>query len=162
AEGVRTGWKEGADLADGQYAAIDADNAPPPPPAPQDAEIARLGRELNATYVAYGRQGADGKRRQEAQDANAAAVGGAVMAERAAAKAAPMYDSSAWDLVDAEKKGLVRLEELAEDELPREMKGMSAAQRKEYVASMQKKREEMRKKVSALNAERERFLRERQ
>ncbi len=162
AEGVRTGWKEGADLADGQYAAIDADNAPPPPPAPQDAEIARLGRELNATYVAYGRQGADGKRRQEAQDANAAAVGGAFMAERAAAKAAPMYDSSAWDLVDAEKKGLVRLEELAEDELPREMKGMSAAQRKEYVASMQKKREEMRKKVSALNAERERFLRERQ
>ena len=161
-EGVRTGWKEGADLADGQYAAIDADNAPPPPPAPQDAEIARLGRELNATYVAYGRQGADGKRRQEAQDANAAAVGGAFMAERAAAKAAPMYDSSAWDLVDAEKKGLVRLEELAEDELPREMKGMSAAQRKEYVASMQKKREEMRKKVSALNAERERFLRERQ
>lgn len=161
-EGVRTGWKEGADLADGQYAAIDADNAPPPPPAPQDTEIARLGRELNATYVAYGRQGADGKRRQEAQDANAAAVGGAFMAERAAAKAAPMYDSSAWDLVDAEKKGRVRLEELAEDELPREMKGMSAAQRREYLASMQKKREEMRKQVSALNAERERFLREQQ
>jgi len=161
-EGVRTGWKEGADLADGQYAAIDADNAPPPPSAPQDAEIARLGREINATYIAYGRQGTSGKLRQEAQDANAAAVGGAFMAERAAAKAAPVYDSSSWDLVDAEKKGLVRLEELAKDELPREMKGMSAAQRKEYVASMQKKREEMRQKVSALNAERERFLREQQ
>ena len=161
-EGVWTGWKEGADLADGQYAAIDADNAPPPPPAPQDAEIARLGRELNATYVAYGRQGASGKRRQEAQDANAAAVGGAFMAERAAAKAAPVYDSSSWDLVDAEKKGLVRLEDMAEDELPREMKGMSSAQRRQYVASMQKKREEMSRKVSALNAERERFLREQQ
>lgn len=158
-EGVRTGWKEGADLADGQYAAIDADNAPPPPSAPQDAEIARLGRELNATYVAYGRQGTSGKRRQEAQDANAAAVGGAFMTERAAAKAAPMYDSSSWDLVDAEKKGLVRLEELAKDELPREMKEMSVAQRREYVASMQKKREEMRRKVSALNAERELYLR---
>ena len=161
-EGVRTGWKEGADLADGQYAAIDADNAPPPPPAPQDAEIARLGRELNATYVAYGRHGASGKRRQEAQDANAAAVGGAFMAERAAAKAAPVYDSSSWDLVDAEKKGLVRLEDMAEDELPREMRGMPAAQRRQYVASMQKKREEMSRKVSALNAERERFLREQQ
>ena len=160
--GVRTGWKEGADLADCQYAAIDADNAPPPTSAPQDAEIARLGREINATYIAYGRQGTSGKLRQEAQDANAAAVGGAFMAERAAAKAAPVYDSSSWDLVDAEKKGLVRLEDMAEDELPREMQGMSAAQRRQYVASMQKKREEMRKKVSALNAERERFLREQQ
>jgi hypothetical protein len=159
-EGVRSGWKEGADLADGQYAAIDADNAPPPLSAPQDVEIARLGRELNATYVAYGRQGASGKVRQEAQDANAASVGGAFMAERAAAKAAPMYDSSSWDLVDAEKKGLVRLEELAEDELPREMKGMAAAQRRDYLAAMQKKRGEMQKKIAALNAERERYVRE--
>jgi len=159
-EGLRTGWKDGADLADGQYAAIDADNAPPPPSAPQDAEIARLGRELNGTYVAFGRQGAAGKLRQEAQDANAAVAGGAFMAERAAAKAAPVYDSSSWDLVDAKKKGLIRLEELSEDELPREMKGMSAARRREYVASMQKKREEMGRKVAALSAARERFLRE--
>jgi hypothetical protein len=162
AEGVRTGWKEGADLADGQYAAIDADNAPPPVSAPQDAEIARLGRELNATYVAYGRQGAGGKARQEAQDANAAAVGGSFLAERAAAKAAPMYDSSSWDLVDAEKKGLVRLEELSEDELPREMKNMSGAERRDYVAAMETKRGETQKRIAALNAARERFLREQQ
>ncbi len=159
-EGVRSGWKDGADLADGQYAAIDADNAPPPPSAPQDPEIARLGRELNATYVAYGRQGAASKLRQEAQDANAAAVGGAFMAERAAAKAAPVYDSSSWDLVDAARKGQVRPEELAEDELPREMKGMSAARRREYVAAMEKKRGEIQKKIAALNAERERAIRE--
>ncbi len=161
-EGLRTGWKDGADLADGQYAAIDADNAPPPVSAPQDAEIARLGRKLNGTYIAFGRQGASGRQRQEAQDANAAAAGGAFMAERAAAKAAPVYDSSSWDLVDAEKKGLVRLEELSEDELPRVMKSMPAARRREYVASMQKKREDLRRKVASLSAEREGFLREQQ
>ena len=45
-------------LADGHYMAIDADNAPPPVIAPQDKEIARLGRELNGTYVAFGREAA--------------------------------------------------------------------------------------------------------
>jgi len=160
AEGERTGWKEGADLADGQYAAIDADNAPPPVSAPQDAEIARLGRELNGTYLAYGRKGAAGKERQQAQDTNAAAVGGAFLAERAAAKAAPMYDSSSWDLVDAEKKGRVKLEELRDEELPAEMRGMPAPERRRYLQGMERQRQALREKIAALSAERERFIRQ--
>ncbi len=159
-EGLRTGWKDGADLADGQYVAIDADNAPPQVSAPQDAEIARLGRELNGTYVAFGRAGANSKKRQEEQDDLAAAVGGMVMAERAAAKAAPHYNNSSWDLVDANKSGTVKLEELRQDELPAEMKGMSPRQRGEYVAAMQAKRDALQKKIAALNTERERFVKE--
>lgn len=157
-EGVRTGWKDGADLADGRYTAIDADNAPPPVSAPQDAEIARLGRELNGTYVAFGRQGGAGKLRQEAQDENAAASGAEIAVQRVAAKAAPQYSNSAWDLVDAKKAGAVKLEDLREDELPAEMKGMSLRQRGEYVAAMQQKREALQKQIAALSAERERFV----
>lgn len=159
-EGVRTGWKEGADLADGQYAAIDADNAPPPVSAPQDAEIARLGRELNGTYIAYGRAGASGKKRQEEQDELAAGVGGMVMAERAAAKAAPQYSNSSWDLVDAKKAGQLKLETMSDDELPREMKGMALKERHEFVAAMQAKRDALHKKIAALNAERQRFVKD--
>ena len=77
-EGLQSGWKAGADLADGQYLAIDADQTPPPIAAPQDEEIARLSREMNRTYVAYGKDGAGGKARQKEQDLNAAAVSGEV------------------------------------------------------------------------------------
>ncbi len=159
-EGLRTDWKAGADLADGQYLAIDADNAPPPVAAPQDPEIARLSRELNRTYVAYGKDGGAGKRRQEAQDKNAATVSGEVLAQRAAAKAAPQYSNPSWDLVDAKKSGQVKLEELSESELPQEMKGMSARERDEYVAAMQGRRDQLQKKIAALNGEREKFVRE--
>lgn len=160
-EGLRTGWKAGADLADGRYAAIDADNAPPPVSAPQDAEIARLGRELNGTYIAYGRAGASSKKRQEAQDDLAAAVSGMVMAERAAAKAAPQYNNSSWDLVDAKKAGQLKLETMKDEELPREMKDMSLKERHEYVAAMQTKRDALQGKIAALNAEREGFVKDR-
>ncbi|MBN2346152.1 MAG: VWA domain-containing protein [Candidatus Aminicenantes bacterium] len=161
-EGVRTDWKAGADLADGQYLAIDADNAPPPVSAPQDTEIARLGGELNRTYIAFGREGGAGKTRQNEQDKNAAGVSEEIAVQRVAAKAAPQYDSSAWDLVDAERKGQVKLEELDEAALPAEMKGMSPQQRRDHVTAMQKKRLALQKKIAALHAERERYVREQQ
>jgi hypothetical protein len=159
-EGLQTDWKAGADLADGQYVAIDANNAPPPVSAPQDPEISRLGVELNGTYVAYGREGGAGKMRQDEQDMKAASVSGEVMAQRVAAKAAPQYSNSAWDLVDAKKSGQVKLEEMKDAELPQEMKGMSAKERNEYVAAMQRKRETLQKKIAVLHAEREKFVRE--
>ncbi len=159
-EGLQTAWKAGADLADGQYMAIDTDDTPPPVIAPQDNEIARLSLELNQTYLAYGHGGSIGKARQKEQDMNAASVSGEVMAQRAAAKAAPQYSNSAWDLVDAKKAGEVKLEEMADSELPQEMKGMSTKEREAYVAAMQKKRDMLQKKIAALHAEREKFVRD--
>jgi hypothetical protein len=157
-EGLQTEWKAGADLADGQYLAIDADQSPPPIAAPQDNEIARLSQELNQTYLGYGKDGSGGKARQKEQDLNAATLSGEVMAQRAAAKASPQYSNSAWDLVDAKKTGQIKLEEMAESELPQEMKGMSAQERNEYVAALQGKRETLQKKIARLHDERERFV----
>lgn len=159
-EGISGGWKAGADLADGQYLAIDADNAPPPVAAPQDQEIARLSQELNRTYVAFGQGGAAGLARQSEQDRNAASVSGEVLAQRAAAKAAPQYSNSSWDLVDAQKAGTIKLEDLSEAELPQEMKGMSAEERNKYVAAMQARREGLQKKIAELSRGREKYVRE--
>jgi hypothetical protein len=161
-EGLQSGWKTGADLADGRYLAIDADHTPPPVSAPQDDEIARLGQKLNGTYIAYGKDGGAGKLRQKEQDMNAAAVSGEALAQRAAAKAAPQYSNSAWDLVDAKKAGAVKLEELNEAELPQEMKGMSLKEREAYVASTGEKREALQKQIARLHAERQRFVSEKQ
>lgn len=159
-EGLQTGWKSGADLADGQYLAIDANHAPPPIIAPQDNEIARLSREMNQTYLAYGREGASGKERQKEQDKNAASLSSEVAAQRAAAKAAPQYSNSAWDLVDAKKTGQVKLEEMAEADLPEEMKGMTVKERNEYVSALQGKRETLQKKIARLHEERQRFVKD--
>jgi hypothetical protein len=157
-EGVQTNWKDGSDLADGQYLAINADQTPPPIVAPQDAEIARLNQELNGTYLAFGSNGASGKERQKEQDKNAALMSSEVAAQRAAAKAAPQYSNSTWDLVDAKKGGQVKLEEMKDEELPVEMKGMSVKERIEYVAAMQGKRDTLQKKIAGLHSERERFI----
>jgi hypothetical protein len=159
-EGMQSGWKEGADLADGRYLAINANLAPPPVSAPQDPEIARLGQELNRTYIAFGKEGGRGLERQEQQDRNAASVSGEALAQRAAAKAAPQYNNSSWDLVDAKKAGTVKLEELEESQLPQEMKGLSPKERDAYVAGMQKRREDLQQQIAVLSREREKFVRE--
>jgi hypothetical protein len=160
-EGLQGEWKAGADLADGQYLAIDADQTPPPIAAPQDIQIARLNQELNGTYLAFGSNGAGGKERQKEQDLQASTLSGEVAAQRAAAKASPQYSNSSWDLVDARKAGQVKLEEMPAADLPAEMKGLSAKERNDYVAAVQNKRETLQKKIATLHAERERFVADR-
>jgi hypothetical protein len=157
-EGLQSDWKAGADLADGQYLAIDANQALPAVAAPQDKEIASLSQALNHTYLGYGKDGSGGKARQKEQDMNAAGLSGEVMAQRAAAKASPQYSNSSWDLVDAKKGGQVKLEEMKDEELPQEMKGLTIKERNDYVAALQSKREALQKKIAGLHAERERFV----
>lgn len=89
---------------------------------------------------------------------NAASVSREIAVQRVAAKAAPQYNNSAWDLVDACKAGTVKLEELSEGELPAAMKGMSSGERLGYVDAMRLQREMLQKKIAALHAARERFV----
>lgn len=160
AEGVNTKWKDGADLADGKYLAIDHNRAVVSIQAPQDKELARLGGELNKTYLAYGTEGRLGLGRQAAQDANVlslAPASGAV-AQRAVAKASINYRNSSWDLVDAVKEEKADLSNLKAEELPPEMQKMNAEERKKYVETKAKERAEMQAKIGELNREREKFI----
>ena len=54
AAGIAGKWKDAAMLADGNFLTIDQNHAVAYVASPQDAEIARLGSELNKTYVGYG------------------------------------------------------------------------------------------------------------
>lgn len=159
-EGINTYWKDGADRADGKYMNIDQNQKIVHIPAPQDKEINDLGKQLNTTYVAYGKGGASKKMRQEAQDANAASVSPQALAQRSAAKAKKMYRNVDWDLVDASTEGNVKVEELEEEALPEEMKKMSKTERKEYVEKKQKEREEIQKKINDLSKERDKYVAE--
>jgi hypothetical protein len=160
AEGKNTKWKDGADLADGKYLVIDQNRAVVSIEAPQDKEIAKLGVELNKTYLAYGVEGHLGAGRQVAQDANVmtlAPASGAV-AQRAVAKASANYRNSSWDLVDAVKEQKADVAKMKDEELPAEMQKLSADERKAYVETKSKERAEMQAKINQLNSEREKYV----
>lgn len=157
-EGIDTQWKEGADLADGRYMSIDQDYKPSEIAAPQDKEIARLGLELNKTYIAYGATGKAGGARQEAQDANAAAAAPSANVQRQVAKAQAAYSNSSWDLVDAKKQGEVDLEKIDPKELPPEMQKMTPAERKAYVEKKAAERAQIQAQIKKLDDERKKFV----
>ena len=157
-EGINTNWKDGADLADGRYFNIDHNSSTVQIDAPQDKEIARLGAELNKTYLAYGAGGAESAQRQAQQDKNARVLAASVAAERTAAKVSANYRNASWDLVDAVKEGKVKVDEVKEDELPPEMRKMSAAERKKYVEEKMQEREGIQQTINRLNEQRKEYL----
>ncbi|HVO37546.1 MAG TPA: VWA domain-containing protein [Spirochaetia bacterium] len=153
-EGVETAWKDGADRADGKYMSIDQDEAVAEIATPYDKEIVDLGNALNKTYVGYGRKGAELKSRQEAQDSNAVSAGPGAIVQRSVAKAQAAYTNEGWDLVDAVSGGVVDLKTIKEDELPAEMKKMTAAGREKYVKDLTAKRAELQGKITIANEKR--------
>jgi len=160
-EGINTQWKEGAELADGSFLTIDQNAKVADIPAPQDQEIARLGVELNKTYIAYGKSGASGLARQSAQDKNLAAAPAANV-QRQVAKAGASYSNAYWDLVDAKKENAVDLDKIDPKELPAEMQKMTPAQRKAHVEKAEKTRADIQAKIKKLDGERKKYVAEKQ
>jgi hypothetical protein len=156
-EGVATNWKDGADKGGGKYLAINQDKRPVAVAAPQDKEIAALGEKLNATYIPVGSAGREGQARQQAQDANAAAANGQVLAQRNAAKSSANYHC-AWDLCDSLREGKIKIEDVKEEDLPENLRKMSKDERKAFVEAKMKERTEVQEKIRKLNAERDAFV----
>ena len=156
-EGEATGWREGAVLAGGAYAVIDQGRALVHIDAPQDAELARLGIELNQTYVPYGAEGKAGQDRQALQDRNASAWQGSAV-NRAVSKASSFYMNSAWDLVDAFKEKKVDLSRLRADQLPQELRGLSATDLEQALLAKAKERKRLQDEINRLDLERQRYV----
>lgn len=160
AEGIATKWQDGALLADGKYMVIDQNRAVVHIEAPQDMELAKLGSELNQTYLAFGASGRAAAERQSLQDRNAMALApasGAVV-QRAVTKASANYQNASWDLVDAAKDTSFKLEEVKPADLPAEMQKMTEAERKEFIEKKARDRAELQAKIQTLNAEREKYV----
>ena len=159
--GIQTKWQAGALLAEGKYMLIDHNQAVVHFEAPQDKEIARLGVELNKTYIAFGTVGMTNLARQAAQDANSsslAAQGSSV--QRALAKSSALYCNSSWDLVDACKATNFSFSTLKAEDLPVEMQKMTEVERKAYVDTKTKEREKLQAEIGRLNADRNKYVAE--
>ena len=159
-EGVRTHWKDGADIAKGKYLNIEQDRKIIHIRTPWDDRMYELNGQLNRTYIGYGSAGKEMKVRQEKQDMNAAEYGSANVASRTAYKAKIQYRNDSWDLVDASEKNSDKIANMKADELPEEMQKMSVSERKAYIEKLRKERndarkeiEELEKKIAAYTAE---------
>lgn len=159
-EGVRTNWKDGADRADGKYMCINQNQAIVHIETPFDKEIVEWNEKLNTTYIAYGSKGKEKKARQEKQDANAGAYSQSNVAERALSKSGAAYRNDDWDAVDAFKDNEKELEKMKDEELPEEMKGMSAEERVKFVEGKAKEREEIQGKIRELSTSRDKYIAE--
>ena len=156
--GRQTGWYEGARLGEGKYMSIDQNQEIVHVATPYDDRLLRLNTELNDTYLAYGGQGQAGRDRQIAQDeANQAAAPSALMS-RVATKSTKFYSNSHWDLVDAVEEEEVDLAEIAEEDLPEEMREMTVEEREAHVAKLRMEREAVQQEIAEASAEREKFL----
>ncbi len=153
-QGIQDGWLAAAQLADGNYLFIDSNRAIAQVKTPQDAELARLSRALNDTYVAYGAKGGEAAARQVDQDKNAANLSASSIATRAGSKASALYRNSEWDLIDARKEGKA----VPTAELPQELKQLSENEREAFLAKKTQERTTLQQQIAKLSAERERAI----
>ena len=153
-EGMRTDWKNGADLTGGSYMSIEQNRKTVYIPTPYDDRIAECNERLNKTYIYYGREGEAKKEMQYRQDQNAGSYSKSNIAERAVSKSSHAYKNSTWDLVDAAEENEKVITETDDKYLPQEMKGMSPVQRKDYVSQKTEERKAIQQEIQTLNKKR--------
>ena len=152
-------WRELAELALVELAAIDHRGGTVVVKTPVDEELAALGAALNDTYLPLGEKGRRRLEKQVREDKNARELGPAAAAGRAQVKASRLY-SSDWDLVGALEAGTVDLSALEESELPERLRPMSLEERELYVEEQRLRRQELRQRIAELGEERRRYVAE--
>ena len=161
AEGIRTGWRDGALLADGSFLHIDQNRRVAAIKTPFDQKLAELSGKVNRTFVFFGDKADRLKRerRQVAQDAAAAKAAPSAAAERASFKGKKQYKSKA-DLVEAVRLGRVKLKNIKNEQLPESLRKLSLDEKKAYVKGKGKERAAIQIEISKLSKQRSKYIAE--
>ncbi|MBT8261670.1 MAG: VWA domain-containing protein [Bacteroidia bacterium] len=158
--GISSKWQHGAQLAYGDYMAINHNRHTVHIASPFDDLILQLNIKLNGTYIPYGSHGRMKIAMQEEQDANAAGYNKANAVSRTVTKGSHLYKNSSWDLVDAEKEQGFSYDKLKNEDLPENLQGKSKAEIKAFVAKQRKEREAIQQEIANLNEKRRKFIAE--
>ena len=157
-QGIATYWKDGADIALGDYMAINHNHATTYVATPYDDKILKLNQKLNGTYIAYGRVGEKKMAMQAEQDSNAESYSSANAVSRTVSKSSHLYQNSNWDLVDAERNKDFKFENLKKEDLPQELKDKSVSEIKLYVKNKRQEREVIQQEIQQLNEKRRLYI----
>ncbi len=161
-QGINGYWKDGADLTKGDYMAINHNKTTVHVISPYDDAILILNSKLNKTYVSYGLRGKEKMALQQEQDSKAEGYSNANAVSRTVSKSSHLYKNSSWDLVDAIEMDELEVEDLREEILPRELKGKSTQEIKDYVEKKRFERIAIKKEIQSLNEKRRKFVKEKQ
>jgi Mg-chelatase subunit ChlD len=159
-------WQTIAQRGEGKYFAIAQDGGVQAISTPYDAKLAELASKLGSTYLAYGGgEGAAGAKFREDNARNQAATESKVMAdapmsaqaERAMNKA---INSVAYsnDLLQSIENETVKLENVKDEDLPENLKKMSATERKKEVEKRLAERKAIRAEIIELSKKRDEFI----
>lgn len=156
--GIELGWKNGADLGDGEYMNINHNQETVYYESPFDDEIQQLNVRLNMTFVPMGEKGKVAYENQARQDNNAILKSKANAVDRASYKISSNYRSSSWDLVDAYESDAEVIKE--DSNLPNEYKGLTEEEISEKIEEKKKEREEIKDQIKALKDKRDTHVKE--
>ncbi|AUP78865.1 vWA domain-containing protein [Flavivirga eckloniae] len=159
-QGISSSWKDGAQLTNGDYIAINQNKTTVHIASPYDDEILILNQKLNKTYVIYGTRGREKLAMQAKQDANAGSYSKANAVKRTISKSSHLYKNKSWDLVDAIEQEEVVIEDIKDASLPEELKGKTKKEIETYVSQKSKERETIKKKIQELNKKRKTYVAE--
>ncbi|GAA3646538.1 hypothetical protein GCM10022397_34380 [Flavivirga jejuensis] len=157
-QGISSSWKDGAQLTNGDYMAINQNKTTVHIASPYDDDILILNKKLNRTYIVYGEMGKQKKALQSQQDSNAGSYSKANAVSRTVSKSTHLYKNKKWDLVDAVEEQEVVIEDIKDNALPEELKGKTKAEIKTYVAEKSKERNTIQKKIQELNKKRKEYV----
>ncbi len=159
---ARRTWQDIARKAEGRFVAIAQSGGTVAVATPYDAELAALSRRLEATHLSYGsvaeREAVRAKmKRSRAVMAEAAPE---AAASRAAYKARAGAVGRGRDLVADVASGEADLDAMGDAELPAELQGKSAAERKKLLEKKQTERRRLSKQIAELSSKRDAFVKE--
>lgn len=157
-QGIETFWKDGAELAYGDYISINHNKQTIHIASPYDDIIIQLNVRLNNTYVPYGQRGRSKMAMQAEQDDNAAGYSKANAVSRTVSKGSHLYKNSSWDLVDAEEEKDFSYDELKKEELPKELRGKSNKELRDYLENTRQERATIKEEIAQQNAKRRDFI----
>jgi hypothetical protein len=158
-EGINTSWKNGADLAKGDYMSINQNQQTVYISTPFDDKIDSLNTRLNGTYIYYGSQGKMKCELQAVQDVNANSISKENKVERSVTKSSSFYRNDSWDLVDKANGDYQKaIQEVDAKTLPAEMQIMTEAERVTYLKQKAEERTKIQLEINELSKKRQEYI----
>ncbi len=108
--------------------------------------------------MGYGSAGEYRMEKQVNEDNNAGSKGVSNKSERAVSKSNANYDNSGWDLIDAQKQKDFKLDDLKQDELPKELQGKTREEQEKIIAEKAANRSKYQENINELAKKRSEFI----
>lgn len=153
-------WQQIARRGEGKYFAIAQDGGVQAIATPFDKKLAELGQKIGKTYITYGSLPVQARNFASIDVTESKILKDApvtAQAERAVNKSVNSF-SYAGDLIQSIENDEVKLENIKEEELPKELKKLSPAERKKEIERRIAERKEIRKEIMELSKKRDAYI----